>query len=83
VHPTGQKSKKYPQVEGLPVALSKRHAKIRREGYYRPPNRVSSIPSRGGGPVAGPNLCKQGRRIWVASVRGVESHGASTAENDP
>jgi hypothetical protein len=27
---------KYPQVEGLPVPLSKRHAKIRREGYYRP-----------------------------------------------
>jgi hypothetical protein len=33
VHPTGQKSKKYPQVEGLPVVLSKRHAKIRRDGY--------------------------------------------------
>jgi hypothetical protein len=35
VHPTGQKSKKYPQVEGLPIALSKRHAKIRRDGFYR------------------------------------------------
>jgi hypothetical protein len=35
VHPTVQKSKKYPQVEGLPVALSKRHAKIRRDGYRR------------------------------------------------
>lgn len=35
VPPTGQKSKKYPQVEGLPVVLSKRHAKIRRDGYRR------------------------------------------------
>jgi hypothetical protein len=35
VHPTGQKSKKCPQVEGLPVVLSKRHAKIRREGFRR------------------------------------------------
>jgi hypothetical protein len=35
VHPTGQKSKKCPQVEGLPVVLGKRHAKIRREGYRR------------------------------------------------
>jgi hypothetical protein len=35
VHPTGQKSKKYPQVEGLPVVLSGRHAKIRRYGYRR------------------------------------------------
>jgi hypothetical protein len=34
VHPPGQKSKKYPQVEGLPVALSKRHARIR-DGYRR------------------------------------------------
>jgi len=33
VHPTVQKSKKCPQVEGLPVVLSKRHAKIRRDGY--------------------------------------------------
>jgi hypothetical protein len=32
---TGQYSKKSPQVEGLPVVLSKRHAKIRREGYRR------------------------------------------------
>jgi hypothetical protein len=36
VPPTGQKSKKCPQVEGLPVVLSKRHAKIRRKGYFRP-----------------------------------------------
>jgi hypothetical protein len=35
VPPTGQKSKNYPQVEGLPVALSKRYAKIRRDGYRR------------------------------------------------
>jgi hypothetical protein len=35
VHPTGQYSNKYPQVEGLPVVLSKRHAKIRRDGYRR------------------------------------------------
>jgi hypothetical protein len=35
VHPTGQKSKKCPQVEGLPVLLSNRHAKIRRDGYRR------------------------------------------------
>jgi hypothetical protein len=34
-HPTGQKSKKYPQVEDLPVVLSKRHARIRRDGYRR------------------------------------------------
>jgi hypothetical protein len=33
VPPTGQKSKKCPQVEGLPVALSPRHVKQRREGY--------------------------------------------------
>jgi hypothetical protein len=33
VLPTGHKSKKCLQVEGLPVALSKRHAKIRRDGY--------------------------------------------------
>jgi hypothetical protein len=33
VHPTGQKSKKCPQVDGLPVALSRCHAKIRRAGY--------------------------------------------------
>ena len=37
VHPTGQKSKKCPQVEGLPVVLSKRHAKTRRDGYRRAP----------------------------------------------
>jgi hypothetical protein len=36
VPPTGQKSKKCPQVEGLPIVLSKRHAKIRRDGYRRP-----------------------------------------------
>ncbi len=35
VHPTGQYSKECPQV-GFPVALSKRHAKIRRNGYRRP-----------------------------------------------
>ena len=35
VHSTGQKSKRHPQVEGLPVVLSKRHAKIRRDGYRR------------------------------------------------
>lgn len=35
VHPTGQYPKKYPQVEGLPVILSQRHAKIRRAGYRR------------------------------------------------
>jgi hypothetical protein len=37
VPPTVQKSKKCPQVEGLPVVLSKRHAKIRRDGYRRAP----------------------------------------------
>jgi hypothetical protein len=35
VHPTGQKSTKYPQVEGHVLRLSARHAKIRREGYHR------------------------------------------------
>jgi hypothetical protein len=35
VHPTGQKSKKYPQVEGHVLYLSGRHAKLRREGYRR------------------------------------------------
>jgi hypothetical protein len=33
VHPTGQYSKKYPQVEGHVLRLSGRHAKLRREGY--------------------------------------------------
>jgi hypothetical protein len=33
VHPTGQKSKKCPQVEGHVVRLSGRHAKLRRAGY--------------------------------------------------
>jgi hypothetical protein len=33
VPPTGQESKRYPQVKGISVALSKRHAKIRRDGY--------------------------------------------------
>jgi hypothetical protein len=33
VLPTGQKSKKCPQVEGHVVRLSARHAKIRPEGY--------------------------------------------------
>ncbi len=32
VHPTGQKSKKCPQVEGHVFALSSRHAKLRRAG---------------------------------------------------
>jgi hypothetical protein len=35
VHPTGQKSKKYPQVEGHVLRLSARHAKLRREGYRK------------------------------------------------
>jgi hypothetical protein len=30
---TGQNPKKYPQVEGLRIALTKRHGKIRRDGY--------------------------------------------------
>jgi hypothetical protein len=35
VHPTGQYSKKYPQVEGHVLRLSGRHAKLRREGYRK------------------------------------------------
>jgi hypothetical protein len=35
VHPTGQKSKKYPQVEGHVLRLSARHAKLRRDGYRK------------------------------------------------
>jgi hypothetical protein len=35
VHPTGQYSKKYPQVEGHGLRLSDRHAKLRREGYRK------------------------------------------------
>jgi hypothetical protein len=35
VHPTGQKSKKCPQVEGHVLHLSARHAKLRRNGYRR------------------------------------------------
>jgi hypothetical protein len=35
VLPTGQKSKKCPQVNGIPLALRKRHSKIRRQGYGR------------------------------------------------
>jgi hypothetical protein len=35
VHPTGQYSKKYPQVEGHVLHLSARHAKLRREGYRK------------------------------------------------
>lgn len=35
VRPTWTEVEKCPQVEGLPVALSKRHAKIRRDGYRR------------------------------------------------
>jgi hypothetical protein len=30
---TGQNPKKYPQVEGLRVVLTKRHGKTRRDGY--------------------------------------------------
>jgi hypothetical protein len=35
VHPTGQYSKRYPQVEGQMLRLSGRHAKLRREGYRK------------------------------------------------
>jgi hypothetical protein len=35
VHPTGQYSKKCPQVDGHVVHLSARHAKVRREGYRK------------------------------------------------
>jgi hypothetical protein len=35
VHPTGQYSKKSPQVEGHVLSLSGRHAKLRREGYRK------------------------------------------------
>ncbi|MGH7425773.1 MAG: helix-turn-helix domain-containing protein [Candidatus Methylomirabilales bacterium] len=35
VHPTGQFSRKCPQVEGHVVCLSARHAKLRRDGYRR------------------------------------------------
>jgi 2'-hydroxyisoflavone reductase len=35
VHPTGQYSKKCPQVEGHVLRLSGRHAKVRREGYRK------------------------------------------------
>jgi hypothetical protein len=35
VHPTGQKSKKYPQVDGHVLSLNARHAKLRRDGYRR------------------------------------------------
>jgi hypothetical protein len=35
VHPTGQKSKKCPQVDGYVVYLSGRHAKLRRDGYRK------------------------------------------------
>jgi len=33
VHPTGQKSKKCPQVGAVPIVLSRRHGKIQRAGY--------------------------------------------------
>jgi len=36
VHPTEQKSKKCPQVDGHVLSLSTRHAKLRREGYRKP-----------------------------------------------
>ncbi len=39
VHPTGQKSKKCPQVEGHMFRLSARHAKLRRDGYRKDVNR--------------------------------------------
>jgi hypothetical protein len=35
VHPTGQYSKKYPQVDGHVLRLSARHAKLRRAGYRK------------------------------------------------
>jgi hypothetical protein len=35
VHPTGQYSKKCPQVDGHVLHLSGRHAKLRREGYRK------------------------------------------------
>jgi len=35
VHPTGQYSKKSPQLEGHVLRLSARHAKLRREGYRK------------------------------------------------
>jgi hypothetical protein len=35
VHPTGQYSKKYPLVDGHVLRLSRRHAKLRREGYRK------------------------------------------------
>jgi hypothetical protein len=35
VHPTGQYSKKSPQVEGHVLRLSGRHAKLRRDGYRK------------------------------------------------
>jgi hypothetical protein len=40
VHPTGQKSKKCPQVDGHVVYLSGRHAKLRRDGYRKPERRT-------------------------------------------
>jgi hypothetical protein len=43
VHPTGQKSKIYPQVEGRLLRLSGRHARVRRDGYrkkFGEPNRI-------------------------------------------
>jgi hypothetical protein len=39
VHPTGQYSKKCPQIDGHMVRLSRRHAKLRREGYRKPEHR--------------------------------------------
>jgi len=35
VHPTGQYSKECPQVDGHVLRLSRRHAKLRREGYRK------------------------------------------------
>src|SRR5918994_4658664 len=35
LHPTGQYSKKCPQVDGHVLHLSGRHAKLRREGYRK------------------------------------------------
>jgi hypothetical protein len=35
VHPTGQYSKRCPQVDGHVLCLRPRHAKVRREGYMK------------------------------------------------
>jgi len=43
VHPTGQKSKKCPQVDGHVLSLRARHAKVRREGYRKGENQVTGL----------------------------------------